>query len=235
LFCFPYAGGTAQIYRPWASSLPSTVEVYLINLPGRGMRLHERTFTQMSPMVQEIANVLLPVLDKPFAFFGHSMGALISFELAHHLRSENGLSPAQLFVSGRRAPQIPDTDPPTHELPDAEFIEELRRLNGTPKEVLEHPELMQIMLPVLRSDFAICQTYAYEPRPILDCPITAYGGLLDEDVSREQLEAWGKQTSALFKMRLLPGDHFFIHTAQSLLLEALTHELNLLARRLFYF
>lgn len=226
LFCFPYAGGNSQIYRGWPYKLPETVEVYAVNLPGRGMRLREPPITRLTPLVHEIAEAILPELDRPFAFFGHSMGALIAFELAHHLRKQDQLSPAHLVVSGRRAPHLPNTDPQTHDLPDEEFLEELHRLNGTPKEALEHPELMELMLPILRADFGLCETYTYEARPLLDCPIAAFGGLQDNDVSREHLEGWRAHTSSSFKMSMLPGDHFYVHTAQSLLLKAVSQLLT---------
>jgi medium-chain acyl-[acyl-carrier-protein] hydrolase len=176
----------------------------------------------LTPLVHELAEAILPELDKPFAFFGHSMGALIAFELTHQLRKLNQPSPAHLIVSGRSAPHLPDTDPQTHDLPEKEFLEELRRLNGTPAEALDHPELMQLMLPILRADFAICETYSYEDRPVLDCPITALGGLDDANVSREELASWRERTSGAFTMRMFPGDHFYLHTSQSPLLETVT-------------
>ncbi len=164
LFCFPYVGGGALIFRTWPNSLPATAEVCPVELPGRGTRLKETPFTRLLPLVQALAQALLPHLDKPFAFFGHSMGALISFELTRQLRRLYGLVPLHLFVSAHRAPQLPDPDPPIHTLPEAEFMEELRCLNGTPKEVLEQPELMELMLPILRADFALCETYIYAKR-----------------------------------------------------------------------
>src|SRR5215510_9124924 len=195
LFCFPYAGGNSQTYRAWPFKLPETVEVHMVNLPGRGTRLREAPITRLAPLVDEVAEAIRPELDKPFAFFGHSMGALIAFELVHQLRKQNHVNPAHLIVSGRGAPHMPKTEPQTHDLPEKEFIEELRRLNGTPTETLEHPELMQLMLPILRADFAICETYTYEDRPLLDCPITALGGLDDSDVTREELAAWRERTT----------------------------------------
>jgi medium-chain acyl-[acyl-carrier-protein] hydrolase len=222
LFCFPYAGGNSQTYRVWPFKLPETIEVQAVNLPGRGTRLREAPFTRLTPLVHEIAEAIVPELDKPFAFFGHSMGALIAFELTHQLRKQNHLSPVHLIVSGRSAPQIPDTDPQTHDLPEKEFMEELRRLNGTPAEALEHPELMQLMLPILRADFAICETYTYEDRSVLDCPIAALGGLDDANVPREELTAWRERTTGAFTMRMFPGDHFYLHTAQLPLLETIT-------------
>lgn len=227
LFCFPYAGGNSQVYRVWPFQLPETIEVYSVNLPGRGMRLRESPITRLNPLVHEIAEAILPELDRPFAFFGHSMGALIAFELIHHLRKQDQSSPARLIVSGRGAPHLPKTDPQTHDLPEEEFLEELRRLNGTPKEAMDHPELMQLMLPILRADFALCETYVYEDRSILDCPITAFGGLEDNKVSREELAGWREHSSTSFTMRMFPGDHFYLHSAQSLLLNAVSHQLTM--------
>ena len=225
LFCLPYAGGSSLIFRGWPESLPSFVEVCLIQLPGRGARLKEAPFTRLTTLVEELSAALLPYLDKPFAFFGHSMGAVLSFELTRHLRRHYDRKPLHLFVSGRTAPQLEDTDPPTYGLPEPEFIEEIRRLNGTPKEVLANPELMQFLLPILRADFEICQTYDYSPDSPLDCPLTAIGGLQDTRVRREDLEAWREQSASSFVLRMLPGDHFFLHTAQPLLLRILTQEL----------
>ena len=226
LFCFPYAGGSALSFRNWPDLLPATIEVCPIELPGRGMRLKEAPFTQLAPLVEEIVQSLLPYLDKPFAFFGHSMGGLTSFEVARLLRRTYARNPAHLFVSGRRAPQIPDSDSPIHTLPDAEFLKELHRLNGTPEEVLANEELMQLLLPTLRADFAALETYTYQPESPLSRPITAFGGLQDPDVSCDMLEAWQEQTSATFSLQMFLGDHFFIHTAQSLLLQSLTQILN---------
>lgn len=226
LFCFPYAGGNAMIYRQWQSSLPLNVEVCPVQLPGRGKRIKELPFDHAQALVEAAARALLPFFDKPFAFFGHSMGGLISFELARHLRRNYNLKPSQLFVSGRRAPQLAKSEAYTFNLPEAEFMEALHRLKGTPAEVLQQPELMQLMLPLLRADFALCETYAYTVEPPLDCPLSVFGGLEDGDVERQQLEAWASQTNAATKVRMLPGDHFFINTQQPLLLRALAHDLQ---------
>jgi len=225
LFCFPYAGGAALTFRTWSNSLPMAFEVCPVELPGRGKRITSAPFTRLQPLVQAIAQALLPHLDKPFAFFGHSMGGLVSFEVARLLRKKYGLNPVHLFVSGYRAPQVPDPDPPIHALPEPEFLEELRRLNGTPEAVLENAELMQLLLPALRADFAVIETYAYIPESPLDCPITAFGGLQDREVSCDHLEAWREQTHAAFSLQMLPGDHFFLHSAQPLLLQSLSQEL----------
>jgi medium-chain acyl-[acyl-carrier-protein] hydrolase len=226
LFCFPYAGGGSLTYRNWAEKLPPSVEVCPVDLPGRGRRLREQAFTNLDDLVRAAAVALQPRLYEPFAFFGHSMGAIISFELARLIKQEYGLKPLHVFVSSRRAPQCPSDEPSTYDLPQVEFIEDLRRLNGTPKEVLEHPELLQVLLPILRSDFEVCQTYRYLPGPPLECPITAFGGALDADVTRTHMEGWREMTSAGFKLFMSPGDHFHINSFQPQLLHTLSTELE---------
>ena len=224
LFCFPYAGAGALIFRNWSDGMPADVEVCPVQLPGHGTRLIERPFTRLTLLVEALAPALAPLLDRPFAFFGHSLGALIGFELARLIRRQYGVHPFRVFVSGGRAPQIPHLDRSIHALPDKEFLAELRRLNGTPRELLDHEELMEVMLPILRADFAMYETYLYSAEPPLDCPISAFGGLQDRRVSISDLEAWRTQTSATFSLRMFPGDHFFLK--QPLLLQALTQELN---------
>lgn len=226
LFCFPYAGGNAWTFYKWPESLPAWVELCALQLPGRGNRMHEKPFRSLLPLVEAVAPEIDPHLDKPFAFFGHSMGAMIAFELARHFRRVRGLLPVQLFISGRRAPQLGLAERDLNGLSDSEFLDSLRELNGTPKEVLEHRELMQLMSGLLRADFSVCSNYAYRPEPPLDCPVTAFGGLSDREVSRKQLEAWKEQTSTSFTIRMLPGDHFFLNSAQGTLLSLLSHELN---------
>jgi medium-chain acyl-[acyl-carrier-protein] hydrolase len=180
----------------------------------------------MDALVQAAGAALLPYFDMPFAFFGHSMGASISFELARLLRREGRRLPLHLYISGRRAPHIIDRDPPLHDLPEAELLEELRQLNGTPKEVLEHPELMTMMLPLLRADFSVAETYICETEPPLDIPITVFGGLADKDVTRDDLEGWQQHSTASIKLRMLAGDHFFLNTSQQVLLRLLSSELS---------
>jgi medium-chain acyl-[acyl-carrier-protein] hydrolase len=178
--------------------------------------------------VQALRQAIQPHLNKPFALFGHSMGATIGFELARELRRQHASGPVHLFVSGGRAPQIPDPDPPIHHLPEKEFIAGLRRFNGTPEEVLRNPELMGLFLPILRADLAALETYSYTPGEPLDCSISAFGGLEDEKVSQDELAAWRDQTRGAFTLRMLPGDHFFLRTARTLLLHAISQDLRLL-------
>jgi medium-chain acyl-[acyl-carrier-protein] hydrolase len=226
LFCFPYAGGAATAYRMWSKFLPSTVDLCPVQLPGRGGQMSKQPFTQMTPLVEAAASELEPYFDRPFAFFGHSMGAVIGFELARHLRRASKPGPLHLFVSGRRPPQSLKKIVPTYNLPEPEFVELLRRLGGTPREVLEHQELMPLLIPLLRADFELIQTYSYTAGSPLNCPITAYGGLQDPEVSQEELKDWGQQTTGQFSMKMLPGDHFFLHSAQNVLLALLARELQ---------
>lgn len=235
LFCFPYAGGSPFIFRNWQASLPESVEVCPVQLPGHVRRLKEPPYRHLKPLVEAIAGTISSVLNKPFTFFGHSMGGLISFELARHLRREGGPQPVHLFVSGLRAPQLPDSDPPFHDLPEPEFLEELRQLRGTPDEIFDHPEMIQIITPVLRADFSVCQTYVYTPEPPLDCPITAFGGVSDPETSDGRLLAWQVQTTSSFTMRMFPGDHFFVNTEQTQVLWALSHELARVAKAVSIF
>ena len=231
LFCFPYAGGGAGIFRAWPASLPSYIEVYAAQLPGCGARIAEPPFTHISAMVESIADGLRPHLGKPFAFFGHSMGAIIGFELARLLRREDSPGPLHLFVSGHPAPQLPVDFRRTYDLPEQELIEELRRLNGTPPEVLAQPELMQLMLPILRADFEVCQTYECSPEPPLDCPVTVFGGTDDGETGRERLEPWREQTTAPFSLMMLPGDHFFLNGAQSQILRVVDQQSQISMRK----
>jgi medium-chain acyl-[acyl-carrier-protein] hydrolase len=226
LFCFPYAGGGANIFRTWAAGLPSQIEVCPAELPGRGQRIRESGYTNLPELTKALAEGIRPFLNKPFAFFGHSMGAMIAFELARELRRTAKPPPVHLFASGRTAPQIQREKKPTHNLPEAEFIEEVRNIKGTPKEVLEHPELMEMVMPLLRADFQIVETYTYVPEAPLDCPITVLGGLQDLKVPRARLAAWREQTTAPFSLRIMNGDHFFVNTAQSLIYRILAHELS---------
>ena len=213
LFCFPYAGSTASAFRNWPDHLPACVEVCPLQLPGRENRLDEVPFTSLEPMVRTLANVLSPFMDRPFAFYGHSMGTLIAFELARELRRLRRPLPVQLFVSGRCAPHISDPDKRLHKLSDAEFIEGLRRYNGTPEAVLNNAALMEFMLPLLRADFTACETYTCKGEQPLDIPISAFAGT--EEYCRDMLGAWGDQTSAHFEEELVTGGHFFLHSERA--------------------
>jgi medium-chain acyl-[acyl-carrier-protein] hydrolase len=231
LFCFPYAGGGASAYRGWAAALPADVEVCPVQLPARESRLREAAFARPEPLIAALAEALESHLDLPFAFFGHSMGAMISFELTRELRRRGGPQPLHVFVSARRAPQVPPREEPIHDLPEPEFLARLRELNGTPEEVLQHAELMRLLMPVLRADFAINETYVYRPEAPLDMGISAFGGLGDVEVTREDLALWGEHSRGPFRLRMLPGDHFFLHSGRDLITESVARDLAELDRR----
>lgn len=230
LFCFPYAGGSSAVFRDWGRILAPEIEVLAAELPGRGQRISEPPLSQMVPLVENLAKAILPYLDREFAFFGHSMGATLAFELSQALRKEFHIEPRCLFVSGRNAPHVPVRRPPTYNLPEDEFIAELCRLNGTPREVLEHPELLSFVLPTLRADFELIQTYRYTSKPPLTCPIRAFVGSEDPDVLLQDVEPWGTYTSGSFNSTVVPGDHFYLDRRQILLLQQIRVELDRLGK-----
>jgi medium-chain acyl-[acyl-carrier-protein] hydrolase len=223
LFCFPYAGGgAAAIYRTWQQSLPSQVEVCPILLPGREARFSEPAYTQVEELVIEASRQLRPYMNVPFQFFGHSMGALISFELTRQLRRQQLPQPTQLFVSSHRAPQLPRRQEPTYAQPDAEFKQSLKKLGGTPEAILHNAELMELFLPILRADFTLCEDYPYKPEAPLDCPIAVFGGLGDKDVPVSDLEEWRQQTTHSFSLQTFPGGHFYLHPNQKQLVQSIS-------------
>jgi medium-chain acyl-[acyl-carrier-protein] hydrolase len=225
LFCFPYAGATAAVFRNWPRYLPSEIEVCAVQYAGRGSRLSEPLREDVVKIMNAVYSDLQPFLEKPFAFFGHSMGALVSYEFARRLQQEKKPEPLQLFVSGCTAPHVRIFNEPTYKLPELEFIAELRRLQGTPAEVLDNADLMQLMMPIIRADFKASQTYKYIPGPPLECSLRAFGGLKDEMVPREKLEAWREHTRGSFSAQMLPGNHFFLNTSESLLTRIIGQEL----------
>jgi medium-chain acyl-[acyl-carrier-protein] hydrolase len=206
--------------------MPSGVELCRIQLPGRESRLREPPFQDLGPLTDALLEVLEPYADTPFAIFGHSMGAVVGFELARACKKELGREPRQLFVSAQRAPQLPP-EPNVHALPEQEFIREVRfRYGGIPDAVLREPELLALMLPLLRADLAVCESSAFSVEPRLECPITAYGGVRDKWVAPDHLPGWGDHTSADFEIELFEGDHFFIDTHRKELLKSVCTKLR---------
>lgn len=226
LFCLPYAGGGASIFHTWKTAFPMTLQVCPIQLPGRENRLREQPFRHLPPLLAALAKALSPYLERPFALFGHSMGALIAFELARYLRRISGVHPVHLFVAGFDAPQIARTHKPVHALPEPEFLDKLRTLKGTPEEVLAHDELIHLLLPTLRADFALCETYEYSDDAPLDCPLTVFGGLEDDTTSPAHLQAWNKQTACACTVHMLPGAHFFLRENRNKILDIISFNLN---------
>jgi medium-chain acyl-[acyl-carrier-protein] hydrolase len=232
LFCFPHAGGGVSAFHAWPDALPVDLEVLPVQLPGREGSWAEPPYTELPALLEALAPVLRAYLGRPFVFFGHSMGALIAFELARRLAERGEATPEHLFVSGIRAPQLADPEPPLAALPEAEFLAELASRYGQPDELLHEPELAGLLAPVLRADMALCESYAYAVRAPLECPITAFGGLDDRKVTGEQLAAWREQTRGPFTLRMFPGDHFFLHRDAAPFLRVLGKQLTRLIRRM---
>lgn len=224
LFCFGYAGSSAHIFHGWPRGLPATVEVVAAQLPGRGARYHEPLFTAIEPLVAALAAAIQPRLDRPFALFGHSMGALVAFELARALQRRER-PPVHLFVSAFRAPHLPPLLPPMHPLVGDAFVAELQRRHGTRDSALADPEFRALALPSLHADIAALETHVHVPAAPLSAPLTAFGGLDDHGVPPEQLACWAEHTRGRFEQVMLPGDHFFMHGQQAALLARISQAL----------
>jgi len=213
--------------------LPAEIQVCAIQFSGRGDRFSEPLFTSVEPLVEGIAAELTGRLaDKPFALFGHSLGALIAFELCRSLRRQRGPSPRVLFVAGRRAPGIPSARPQLHTLPDSEFLNAVQQYGGLPTEVIQEQELMDLFLPVLRADLEIDEKYNRAPEAPLECPISVLGGKGDPIVTQAELEGWSSETSHAFSLRLFEGGHFFVDSSRAALLAAIEEDIDA-RRRLF--
>jgi surfactin synthase thioesterase subunit len=229
LVCFHYAGAGPSVFREWPRLLPPSVEVCAVHLPGRETRLREKPLAEMPPLVEALAEHLCAFLDLPVAFFGHSMGAVLAFEVARSHRKWGRQLPEYLFVSGRRAPQLPCTRLPVGHLPDAEFVDEInRRYQAIPDVVRQDPGLMALFLPALRADFALLDSYVCTPEEPLNCPIAAFGGADDEHISAADLSLWREQTTAAFTAQMFPGGHFFVNSVRQDLVGAIA---GLLGRR----
>lgn len=219
LICFPYAGGGASLFRTWPVEPLRNMEVCAVQLPGRETRMKEPAIGDLRSLVAELADAIEPSLDRPFALFGHSIGGLIAFEFARELRRRYGVEPVHLFVSGCPAPQLTDGER-FSELPDGEFLERMRQFNGTPREILDHAEMMELVLPTLRADFSLRDTYVHQEEPPLSCAISVFGGMTDQAVGTDKLEPWKVHTADGFQLWLFQGDHFFVRTAQAAVAEA---------------
>jgi medium-chain acyl-[acyl-carrier-protein] hydrolase len=222
LFLFPYAGGGSAVFGKWPANLPGNVEAWIAHYPGRGSRHNESLIKELGQLAGKLSQAIRPFLDKPFALFGHSMGGLVAVELTRQLRKNNLPQPTTLFVSGCGAPHLPDPHPAIHTLPDAEFLKALQAFNGVPAEAMNSPELMELLLPIVRADFEAVESYAYDSNePPFDCPIIAFGGLDDPRVSKERIEGWALHTNSNYKSQYLPGDHFFITTARDAVISSI--------------
>lgn len=225
LFCFPYGGSGPSIFREWPEHLPADIEVTGILYPGRESRVMEPLIDNIVAMAESLLPAIVPRLKQPFAFFGHSMGALVSFELTRLLSAKHNLAPEHLFMSAAGGPHIP-TEEPIHHLPDAEFLQALIQLNGMPQEVLQNTELLEYALPIIRNDFTACAEYRFIDGAAVKCPITAIGGANDPRVGPDHMEQWEQHAPGGFDLHMLPGDHFFIEPQQQKILTLISSALN---------
>jgi len=223
LICFPHAGAGAAAFQAWSALLPPHIELCALRLPGREQLVRGTPFQRLAPLIDWAIDVLTPMLAHPCVFFGHSLGALIAFDLARELRRRKLPSPQGLLVSGHRAPQLPRRQPPLAGLPDSEFIARVEALGGTPvTEAFAHPELRSLILPALRADFAILENYTYTDAPPFEFSLCIYGGADDPLVPVEDLAPWAEQTRGTFSRRVFPGDHFYLQTQRDALLQEIS-------------
>ncbi len=226
LFCFPYAGGGASAYHAWARLLPPDVELCIIQLPGRETRRADPPYTQFVTAVAALAEAIYPLLDKPAAFWGHSLGALLAFETAQTLRRSRQAALHHLFLSSRRPPQLAEPFPPIAGLPEQEFVAAIQsRYGGIPQPILQEPELMALFLPTLRADFALLESYVYREQPPLACAFTVLGGSEDPLVTTAGLRQWQQHTCGAFTQRQFSGGHFYLQAQRPALLELLAQTL----------
>jgi medium-chain acyl-[acyl-carrier-protein] hydrolase len=222
LFCFPHAGGAGSAYRGWLTDLPASVGLSVVTLPGREDRLFEPLRTEIDDVVNEICPLIEPMLDRPFCIFGHSLGALIGAEVALALFRSTGRQPVHLFVSGcRPLPEIADPRK-RHLWPDADLLDLLRDLNGTPAELLENPQYARLLLPAFRADLGLIAKYQYRPHAPLDIPVTAIGGEDDPTVAPADLHRWSEITRGPSSVVTFPGDHFYLRDEQAALIRTIS-------------
>lgn len=228
LFAFPYAGSGASVYRPWATLLPDGIELFGFQPPGRESRFSEPVPTSLDDVVSAGERVIRALARDgvPFAFFGHSLGALVAYSITCRMGTASGITPRHLIVSACVAPHCQAPVPDVHVLPDDEFIDWVQGLGGTPPEVWANAELRELLLPILRADFRLVASFRDNNREPLDTPITALGGASDDSVPHDALAAWKERTRSASALYILPGDHFFVHSAQGMVVERVLHVLG---------
>ena len=222
----PFAGGGASAFRPLRRRLGPEIDLAPLQLPGREGRIREAPSARVETLIEQILNGIGGI-EEPHALFGYSMGALLAYELAQALRAAGRGSPRVLFVAAARPPHRLDRSAPLHALADEPFIDALRAMKGTPEEVLAHRELMELVLPTLRADFELCETYEHAPREPLDCPIVAFGGREDPNVPPELLDAWGEHSRAGSRSIVFSAGHFFLDSEESAIVSEMRRSLGL--------
>lgn len=226
LFCFPYAGGSATAYLGWEHLLPDDIELVAIQPPGRANRLNENLLTSVHEMAEEIASVIPPWLDRPYFMYGHSLGSVVSFELLHLLKARNLPLPKRFFCGARRAPHAPPRIAPIHDYPLDKFKLELKSLNGTPDVVLENSDLMEIFVPILRTDFKAAYVYHRDPNVKLECEVSAFCGSRDDKVIVEDMVGWQDHFHKPMDFRVFDGGHFFMDDGKALVVGAICESVS---------
>jgi medium-chain acyl-[acyl-carrier-protein] hydrolase len=222
LFCFHHAGGTASMYRHWQHLLPPPIEPVAVQLPGRGDRITEPPFHDMTSLVDALVEVLRPALDRPFACYGLSMGARVAWVLTHALRERGMPIPVALYLASTAAPECAEG---RDDWRDDDVLAYLRDMGATPPEVFAEPELLAALLPTLRADLTLVDTFRFHPETPLDVPIRAFAGIDDIEGPPERMRGWGKETRAAFRLDLIPGGHFFDDRNQRRVIEIITDDL----------
>jgi medium-chain acyl-[acyl-carrier-protein] hydrolase len=231
LVCLPFVGADASIFRSWQSALPSWIEVLPVQYPGRGKRFNEPAIRSLETLRERLTEVLIPYLDRPFALFGHSMGGIVAFELARAFDRLSQPAPVTIFVSASKPPHarlrfMGKRPKPIWSLPEEEFIDELKRLNGTPRELLEDPEALKVFSPTIRADFELLETADFQYGATVKSPIVAFCGTHDFLAPAESILLWRDLTTATFEFHLISGDHFFLLRLRKQLLNLLVARLN---------
>jgi surfactin synthase thioesterase subunit len=224
LYCFPCAGGNPASYRAWQAKVDPAIEICAVQLPGRGTRLHEKPLTELGELVKSLSAEIARNGSIPFAFFGHSLGALIGFEVARYCRLAYLPTPAHLFVAACDPPQCRKPSKGLHALPDNTLLSELGEYNGTPPDILADKELMALMLPTIRADFALVENYCYRPAPPLTLPITVLASHGDMHVDHNRVGAWRQETTRECRVCWFDGDHFFVQTQSDAVVDLVSAE-----------
>jgi medium-chain acyl-[acyl-carrier-protein] hydrolase len=227
LFCFPYAGGSASAFLRWEELLPPQIELVAIQPPGRGSRLDESPLTSVAQVAEQLAGAIPPLLDRPYLTYGHSMGSIVSFELLHLLKARSLPLPCRYFGAARQAPHVPRRIAPFYDYPLEQFIAELKRFGGTPDAVLENAELMEMLVPMLRTEFRAAYAYHRDPVVKLECAASVFGGARDQMVPPEELPAWQEHFLERIESRLFAGSHFFLEDDRQAVVSAVCESVGL--------
>ena len=226
LFCIPYAGGSASVYSDWITSVPDWLQICPVELPGRGWLWMKPLATSLVELARIISSAIYPYAHGQYAIFGHSMGALLAYEVALNLKALGRHDLCRLFISGSRAPFRANKRSSISQLSDDEFLDHIRSMRGTPEEILTNPELMKLFVPLLRADFQMCEEYRVDRVQPLRCAVTVLGGEADEEVSEGDLRMWSRIIAGEFQCLRFPGGHFFIKDNKNDVISAIFRELE---------